>query len=123
MTGKARMVGFIVLYVSIAAFAVNGAEKKNMVEANEYSIEISKANALFKVATKGRGGFHCNTMYPWKLTVKNGNGKETVYKKKDAKEFGEKGVSFLVNGTEGTLKFSVCNDQQCIMKTEKLTLK
>lgn len=114
--------GFVVAIGMIGVVAVGAGEKPKKIQAKEYEIAVKKNKDKFDVTTVGRSGFHCNTMYPWKITTRSRNGKETIYKKKDAKVFGETSVSFLVDGTEATLKLSVCNDQQCVMKTEKIKL-
>ena len=84
------------------------------------------------ITVKGKGGFHCNTLYPWKLTLEAEPGVvvgKTVLKKKDAAKFSEKEVVFQVKYTPKTgqsigakLKLSVCDDKQCKMETVSLTL-
>lgn len=117
-----KLSGFVVAIGMLSVAAVGAGERSSKIEAKEYEIAVKKNSGKFDVTTVGRSGYHCNTMYPWKITTRTNNGKEKIYKKKDAKVFGEKSVSFLVDGTEATLKFSVCNDQQCVMKTETIKL-
>ena len=111
------MIGILTLVVSVGA---DGKVRK--VEAEEYEIVLEKNKGTYDITTIGKSGYHCNIMYPWKIVVRGQSGKEKTYKKNDAKTFGEKGVSFQVIGKEATLKLSVCNDKQCVMKTEKLKL-
>ena len=118
---------YMLIFLVLVAFQISGlsteASEKDKISAKEYEIVVAKEkNNVAKVTTMGKSGYHCNTMYPWKLTVKDKNGKETVYKKNDATAFSEKNVIFKAVGTTATLKLSVCNDQQCIMKTENITL-
>lgn len=95
-----------------------------------YKIDIQtqtkSKQALATIKVTGRAGYHCNTLYPWKLIVKEG-GKETrTMSKQDAKHFTENNVIFVVpyskaDGNEATLKLSMCNDKQCIMEKASIS--
>ncbi len=79
------------------------------------------------ISVKGKSGFHCNTLYPWKLTMTDGKAEKKILKKQDAKKFEKDSVVFVVPYTAGSkvsvkLKFSVCNDKQCIMETVSLSI-
>lgn len=122
----AKRNGLIGLYLAILSTVsvTIDAEEKNGVDASEYKVTIEKKGDTTKIVTEGKSGYHCNTLYPWKLTIGEKQ-KERVYKKRDASEFSEKRVTFSIpkkEGTTGILKLSVCNDKQCIMKTETLKL-
>ena len=101
----------------------NGSEKL-------YKIDIQtqkKAKqALATIKITGRAGYHCNTLYPWKLIIKE-RGKETFsMSKQDATHFAENNVIFTVpyskaNENEATLKLSLCNDKQCIMEKASIS--
>jgi hypothetical protein len=86
------------------------------------------------ITTTGKNGYHCNKLYPWKLTVTPGAGvtmAKKVFKSKkgDAKTFTEPKVVFQVPYTatdgaekvEAKLKISLCDDKQCQMETVKLS--
>jgi len=84
------------------------------------------------VKASPKSGYHCNTQYPWKLTIAEIEGlktAKTVLKKKDAKQFSKDVVIFEVpysvpQGKEvkGALKFSMCDEKQCKMERLELTL-
>jgi hypothetical protein len=103
--------------------------------ASFYTIEIStqkeiKTTAVI-VKTTGKAGYHCNTLYPWKLSVTPHSGikmKNTVLKKVDAKTFTKEKVEFHFSYLENSsgpvsakLKFSVCNDKQCLIEKVPLS--
>jgi hypothetical protein len=86
------------------------------------------------ITTVGKNGYHCNKLYPWKLTVKPGSGvtmakTEFKSKKGDAKPFSEAQVVFTVPYTAtadakqitAKLKLSLCDDKQCQMETVALS--
>ena len=87
-----------------------------------------------KITTTGKNGYHCNKLYPWKLTVKPGSGvtmDKTVFKSKkgEAKTFSEAKVVFEVpykvsadaGKVTAKLKISLCDDKQCQMETVPLS--
>ena len=93
-----------------------------------YSVKVETSKTgdktLATITATGKSGYHCNKLYPWKLTVIPGDGTTRVYKKKDAKKFAEEAVIFtipynLVAGkkTSAKLKLSMCDDKQCKMET------
>ena len=121
----------VLLGLSLSSLLLAGekapGEKTKGIDNAEYKVQVEVKNGGVRISTIGKSGYHCNTLYPWKLTVLGKDKKETVFKKTDAKLFSEENVVFEVPSKkaaplEATLKLSVCNDQQCIMKTEKLKL-
>lgn len=108
---------------AIGAPAGEGNAQKNAKGPKEFAITVEKINETVKITATGRSGFHCNTLYPWKLTVEKKNNPPKVYKKQDARWFTQQKVVFEFPSSVGkraTLKLSVCNDVQCIMHEEKL---
>lgn len=115
----------------IAAFGAAGATRAGDVAKStdfyELTIATGEQNDVrtATITVVGRGVYHCNTQYPWKLTVTE-KGVEKIYKKADAKEFSEKGVSFVVpyaDAVKAALKLSMCSAEQCKMETVPLTWK
>lgn len=77
------------------------------------------------IAVNGKAGYHCNTLYPWKLTLRTAAG-ERVIKKEQAKVWSQGKVVFevasaAIGSTTAELKLSVCDDKQC--KMEKVELR
>lgn len=111
-----------------------GAEKQADKSGAFYEVDLKttkgKTESVTTITAKGKGGFHCNTLYPWKLTIEPEAGivvNQTIYKKKDAKTFSDKAVAFDVKYTpksgksiSAKLKLSVCDDKQCKMETVSL---
>ena len=97
-------------------------------------IETSTKDAknLARITVTGKGGYHCNMLYPWKLKLKPGDGiafDKAVYRKKDTEKFTKEEVVFAVSYTAkpgaqllADLKLSVCNDKQCQIETASLTI-
>jgi len=85
------------------------------------------------ITVTGKAGYHCNKLYPWKLTVAPPPGvtvAKPVLGKADARVMEEAKVVFVVpfSGKTGTvvpasLKLSLCDDKQCQMETVELTWK
>ncbi len=84
------------------------------------------------ITVTGTKGYHCNKLYPWKLTLKPGEGitlKKIKFKKGDATKFAEKAVVFTVpyRAVAGAktvfakLKLSLCDDKQCQMESVNLS--
>jgi hypothetical protein len=84
------------------------------------------------ITTTGKNGYHCNMLYPWKLTIEPGDGvtvEQPKLKKEDAKQFTEAAVIFKVPYTaaesatavKAALKLSLCDDKQCQMETVALS--
>ncbi len=124
------------LFAMMGAFSCTAPSAANAdASGSTYNIKIKKNdNKKEPVATievNGKAGFHCNTLYPWKLTVKPGPGagvEPQILKKKDAKKFAKDAVIFKVSykkdpnkKTSADLKFSMCNDKQCVMETIPLS--
>jgi hypothetical protein len=101
----------------------NGSEKLYKIDIKTQK-KTKQAFATIKIT--GRAGYHCNTLYPWKLIIKEG-GKETrTMTKQEASHFTKDNVTFVVpylkaDGNEATLKLSMCNDKQCIMENASIS--
>lgn len=115
----------IVTGVLLAGFFVcagaQAAQKRIEKKGEFYELVISSEKGRTEIRVQGKNGYHCNTSYPWKLTVGEGDA-EQVLKKKQAKKFSEKEVVFVFESKKraAKLKMSMCNDKQC--KMEKLPL-
>jgi hypothetical protein len=92
----------------------------------------SAGSMVVKITTTGTNGYHCNMLYPWKLTVDPGDGiavAKPKLKKEDAAQFTEAAVVFEVPYTateaaksvSATLKLSLCDDKQCQMESVALS--
>ena len=115
----------VLLQVTLVAFTTNADEKKGAdKEKKELEITVVKNSGTVKITAKGKSGYHCNTLYPWKVMVEGPESQKKTYKKKEAKVFTKEKVIFEVpriKGQKAKLKMSVCNDKQCIMHTEELS--
>jgi len=84
------------------------------------------------VTVVGAGGCHCNTDYPWKLkvlSIDGGTVGKTVFGPDDAEPWTFEKVRFAIPvQAEGEvrlsfeLRFSMCNDTQCFMKTVPINM-
>jgi len=92
----------------------------------------SAGSMVATITTTGKNGYHCNMLYPWKLTVEPAVGTTVAkpkLKKEDAAQFTEAGVIFKVPYTaarsatvvSAALKLSLCDDKQCQMETVALS--
>jgi hypothetical protein len=89
-----------------------------------------KKNHLATIKVTGKSGYYCNTLYHWKLQLETAPGvnpQKKILKNRDAKKFTKDAVIFNVPYIRGpnkkisaTLKFSVCNEKQCLI--EKVAL-
>ena len=101
-----------------------------------YDVKVTTSGTggamIATITTTGKSGYHCNMLYPWKLTIEPSDGvtaEKAKLKKEDAAQFKEAGVIFKVAYTaaEGakpvnaSLKLSLCDDKQCQMETVPLT--
>ncbi len=114
----------LVLALTFVVFSSQAADKKAAEVRKEVAVKVVKKAASVQITAEGRGGYHCNTLYPWKLTVKGPQDEKKTYKKADAKKFSEQRVVFEVPSKKGQtaqMKLSVCNEVQCIMHTEELS--
>lgn len=113
------MVVLLSFVFSIGAHAAAADKKPVGASAKEYTVNAAVKDGKVVITAKGLAGYHCNTLYPWKVTVT-----DKTYTKKDAAKFAEDGVVFKIDPVKdqkATLKFSVCNDAQCIMETAALS--
>lgn len=101
-----------------------------------YEVRVETAAApnggtMATITVRGKGAYHCNMLYPWKLTVSGGDGitlAKPVFKKEDATQFTEAAVVFRVpyraaesvKSMSAALKLSLCDEKQCQMETVKL---
>jgi hypothetical protein len=111
------------------------------VERDAFTIDVKNGaakagvEAHAVVTLKAKGTFHVNQQYPHKLTVEDVPAglrvEKSDLKKADA-TLDEHSLAFKVVATpekrgkytlNATLKTSVCDDKQCILKTEKLVLR
>lgn len=119
------------LLIATAGFAATVAKAGSF-----YDVKVVTAGSagamVATITTTGKNGYHCNMLYPWKLTVDAGPGltiAKPKLKKEDAAQFTEKAVIFKVPYTAAesatkvtaSLKLSLCDDKQCQMETVALT--
>ena len=125
MDKKIYSVLSILTFSILVPFSSQATESKNGSTRNEIDVKVEKTATAVKITATGKSGYHCNTLYPWKLTVTGPeNGKSTTYKKADAKTFSEEKVVFELpskKGQKAKMKMSVCNEKQCIMHTQELS--
>ncbi|MCP4680090.1 MAG: hypothetical protein GY854_32275 [Deltaproteobacteria bacterium] len=112
--------------VLLTATASAGVVANKSGEFYSVKVETSKKGdeTLATITATGKSGYHCNKLYPWKLTFVPGDGKKQILKKKDAKKFAEEAVIFTIPYTPAAgkktsvkLKLSMCDDKQCKMET------
>lgn len=107
--------------VGIQCAPAEAAGKKVEKAGDFYSVTVSSQKGKTQLRVEGKNGYHCNTSYPWKLTLGEG-AEQKVLKKEHARKFTEKEVVFTFDGenSKALLKMSMCNDKQC--KMEKIPL-
>ncbi len=101
-----------------------------------YKVKIETSgdgdNRTAVITVTGTNGYHCNKLYPWKLTLIPGEGitlKKVKFKKGDATKFAQKAVVFTVpyiavaqaKTVTAKLKLSLCDDKQCQMESVNLS--
>lgn len=122
MKSKLSVVATTAIFAGMIQCApAEAAEKKVEKDGDFYSVTVSSEKGKTQLRVEGKNGYHCNTSYPWKLSVGEGAAQK-VFKKEHAKKFTEKEVVFAFDGedSKGLLKMSMCNDKQC--KMEKIPL-
>ncbi len=126
----AAIAGLVIFGLSSASVSAGTVKKSGPF----YDVEISKSKkgnkSIATIKVTGKKGYHCNMLYPWKLTPAKAAGiafDKPVYKKADAKRFTEQAVVFEVvysasadQRASATLKMSLCNDKQCDLAKEVL---
>ena len=117
---------FIILSGMIASIAAdeNSEKLSSGQQSKEFVVKVDVVKNLVRISTRGKSGYHCNTLYPWKLTVEDTSTTKKIYRKKDARKFTKQEVVFEVphiKGQQAAMKISVCNDVQCIMHEAKLS--
>lgn len=128
---------YIAILILAAIFAVGSLATAAITKSGSFytvKVEITGSgdSREAKITTTGKNGYHCNKLYPWKLTLKPGPGvtmAKKVFKKGDAKPFSEAAVVFTVPYTatadaksvSAKLKLSLCDDKQCQMEKVKLS--
>jgi len=128
MTTRAKTRLHVIFFAILLAVGLVGAQVlAESINGPFYTVEVKKTKKKDKnvavITITGTNGYHCNMLYPWKLTVKPTSGVKTekdTYKKGDAKTFTEKAVVFEVVYTaeagkkaSANLKMSLCNEKQC----------
>ncbi|MBW2277768.1 MAG: hypothetical protein JRF63_09770 [Deltaproteobacteria bacterium] len=132
--GKPRYIAILILTaVFVAGSIASAAITKS---GSFYTVKVETSGSgdsrVAKITTVGKNGYHCNKLYPWKLTITPGDGvtvAKTKLKKGDAKKFEEAAVVFEVPYTaadgakkvSAKLKLSLCDDKQCQMETVPLS--
>ena len=122
----------LVLCVAAAAFANATVKTGSFYEVRVETARAADGTVTATITTVGKTGYHCNMLYPWKLTVQQGDGitvDKPILKKQDAAQFTEAGVVFKVPYTAAdsvktmaaALKLSLCDDKQCQMETVPLS--
>jgi len=122
-------IGTIALAVAaiLAGSSAAGTGKEESFSRVEVKTQANGDQVVATVKVTGRGGFGCNLLYPWRLTLTPGPGVEmpkTTYGKGDAKVFTRDAVIFEVRYSAGAsageikarLRLSVCNEKQCQME-------
>jgi len=125
------LVATAVLLAAAVAFAATV-----KVSGSFYDVKVvtsgSAGSMVATITTTGKSGYHCNTLYPWKLTVEPADGitvAKPMLKKGDATQFKEAAVIFDVpyavtdaaSTVKAALKLSLCDDKQCQMETVALS--
>ncbi|MCP4196074.1 MAG: hypothetical protein GY762_02900 [Proteobacteria bacterium] len=105
-------------------------DKKNPYYDVQITTKVKKKITHATIKITGKSGYYCNTLYRWKLYLERIPGivsKRKTLKNRDAKQFAKDAVVFEVPYMSGpkekisaTLKFSVCNEKQCLI--EKIDL-
>jgi hypothetical protein len=121
----------LVLSTAAATLAAAVTVSGSFYDVKVVTAPVSDGSMLAAITTTGKNGYHCNMLYPWKLTVDQGTGitvPKPILKKDDAAQFKEPAVIFKVPYTAtdsatkvtAALKLSLCDDKQCQMETVKL---
>jgi hypothetical protein len=121
----------LVLFAAAAAYAAT-VKTGSFYEVRIETTRASDGGMTAAITTVGKNGYHCNMLYPWKLTVNGGDGitlAKPVQKKQDAAQFTEAAVVFrvpyaaaeAVQSMSASLKLSLCDDKQCQMETVALS--
>jgi len=81
-------------------------------DVEHYNVSVVRADGdALEIAVVPKTSFHVNTLYPWKYEATS-----TTYQK-DAFELTEERASLAVPSAEGgELRFSVCNDDTCLIE-------
>jgi hypothetical protein len=130
-TLMAILVAALVLSGVSAAFAETVSKSGSFYEV-EVTTTGSDGEMVATITTTGKSGYHCNMLYPWKLTIDPVSGVTVAkpkLKKEDAAQFTETGVIFKVPYTAAesatnvtaTIKLSLCDDKQCQMESVALS--
>jgi hypothetical protein len=128
----AILAAVLVLGAAAAAFATPVVTSGSFYEVRVETARAADGSMTATITTVGKTGYHCNMLYPWKLTLNPGDGitlSKPVLKKQDAAQFAETGVVFRVPYTAAdtaktvtaSLKLSLCDDKQCQMETVALS--
>jgi E3 ubiquitin-protein ligase DOA10 len=125
----ATLMCFLLFLFSVSLHADTD-DKENPYYDVQITTTVQKKNTLATIKISGKSGYHCNTLYRWKLylkTIPRVVSKKKTLENRDAKQFTKEAVIFEVpymNGPKekisAKLKFSVCSEKQCLI--EKIDL-
>ena len=140
-----RIFKFTTLFVMTLSLVIAGASGAGAAVVNKtgafYKIKVETSgqgeSMVAKITVTGIKGYHCNMLYPWKLTLEPTEGisadhmkfKAGPKEKKDATHYGEDSIVFTVpykasataKTVNATLKLSLCDDKQCQMEAVNLS--
>jgi hypothetical protein len=128
---------FAILVAALMLTAVTAAFAATVTKSGSfYEVKVvtsgSAGSMVATITTTGKNGYHCNMLYPWKLTVDQSAGitvPNPKLKKEDATQFTEAAVILKVPYTAtdaatnvtASLKLSLCDDKQCQMENVPLS--
>ena len=131
LTGYPATAAGVLIIVAAAGFARASVTKDGAFYRIKIDTKAAGDDVTATIKITGKTGYHCNMLYPWKLTVTPGDGvtmPKTKFKKADAAKFAESGVVFRVpyhaSGAAtvtAKLKLSLCDEKQCKMETVDLS--
>ncbi|MDJ0761975.1 MAG: hypothetical protein QNJ97_03210 [Myxococcota bacterium] len=126
---KIASIAIVVMALPLSADAAGPDAKKADDTFFDVKIDtkVVKDKKTATITATGKNGYHCNMLYPWKVSIKSGTDlpEKKVLRKGDAKTFTEKKVVFeLTTGTGEVgieMKMSFCDNKGC--KAEKRSYK
>ena len=126
---------WIMLFVSFLLPSVTALGKNSsapLIKGDVFTIALKtirqKSGQIVEVAITPKAGVHCNREYPWRIKIKesiNIQFSKAQYTREEAKVFSDYQAVFELpfnaapEAGEASLeiKFSMCDDRQCFMKT------
>lgn len=82
-----------------------------------YTVTVTAGASGNELSVVPKAGFHVNTLYPWKY-----QSPDKTYKRDEFELTEERAALSLVAGEDGELRFSVCNDQTCLIEKVAVTV-